>query len=127
MITRTVAVTMPPSTPVPMAFWAPAPAPVATASGSTPKPKASEVMMIGRKRSLAPSRVASISPIPCSTPALANWTIRMAFFVVRPSVASRPIWKYTSLGSPRRLDAMTPPITPRGRTSRTEMGMGQLS
>ena len=25
MITRTVAVTMPPSTPVPMAFWAPAP------------------------------------------------------------------------------------------------------
>src|SRR3546814_93589 len=58
-IARTVAEIIPPSTPVPMAFWLAALAPVAIASGSTPKLKASEVMMIGRKRSRAASMVAS--------------------------------------------------------------------
>ena len=41
---QNVAVTIPPSTPVPMAFCAPAPAPVVRARGRTPKPKASEVI-----------------------------------------------------------------------------------
>jgi len=118
---------MPPSTLVPMAFCAPAPAPVVVASGSTPKPKASDVIMMGRKRSFAPSRVASKSPMPFSRPPLANWTIRMAFFVVSPSVVSSPIWKYTSLARPRKLDAMIPPMTPSGKTSRMAMGIAQLS
>ena len=39
---------MPPITPVPMAFWLPEPAPLAMASGSTPRMKASEVIRIGR-------------------------------------------------------------------------------
>ena len=93
MVTRKVEVTTPPSTAVPMAFCAPAPAPLANAIGITPNPKASEVMTMGRSLSFAASRVASISPIPSSTRALANWTIRMAFLVVRPRVVKSPIWK----------------------------------
>ena len=119
--------TTPPSTPIPMAFCAPAPAPLASASGSTPKPNASDVMRIGRSLSFAASSVAGISSIPSSTRALANCTIRMAFFVVRPSVVNMPIWKYTSLGRPIRPDAITPPIAPRGSANRIEMGTGQLS
>ncbi len=126
-MTRKVEVTTPPSTLVPIAFCAPAPAPVAMASGSTPKPNASEVIRIGRSRSLAASSVASSTRMPSSIRCLANCTMRMAFFVVSPSVVSRPIWKYTSLGRPRMDEAMTPPITPNGRASRTEIGMVQLS
>jgi len=40
-------------------------------------------------------------------PALANWTIRMAFLVVNPGF-KRPIWKIDVVASPRWLEAMTP-------------------
>ena len=60
----TVAEIMPPSTPVPIAFWLPEPAPVLVASGSTPRPKASEVIRIGRKRIFAADKVASNRPSP---------------------------------------------------------------
>ena len=46
---------MPPMTPVPVEWRAPAPAPVEIASGSTPRMNASEVIRIGRKRSRAAS------------------------------------------------------------------------
>ena len=52
---RKVAASIPPMTPVPTEWRAPAPAPVENASGSTPRMKASEVMRIGRKRSRAAS------------------------------------------------------------------------
>ena len=76
-----------------MAICAPAPAPDAIARGRTPKPKASEVMTMGRSRVLAASIVASIRFIPFSRFCTANWTIRMAFLVVRPRTVRRPIWK----------------------------------
>ena len=50
---------MPPIMPVPMAWRLPAPAPVEMASGKTPKVNASEVITIGRKRSLAALTAAS--------------------------------------------------------------------
>ena len=50
-------------------------------------------LAIGRSRTLAPSRVASVKRMPSSTRARANWTIRMAFLVVSPMVVSSPIWK----------------------------------
>ena len=84
---------MPPSTPVPIARCAPEPAPEAMASGSTPRPKASDVMMIGRRRSLTAAIVASISPAPFSRFSLANSTIRIAFLEVRPTVVSIATWK----------------------------------
>src|SRR5690606_7496989 len=93
---------MPPSTPVPMACCAPERAPVASASGVTPRPKASEVMRIGRRRSRTALMVASISPLPSSRYCLANSTIRLAFFEVRPTVVSMATWKYTSRSMPRR-------------------------
>ncbi|MNP59626.1 hypothetical protein D3C76_1546330 [compost metagenome] len=46
--------------PVPIATRLLAPAPVATASGVTPAIKASEVMMIGRKRVWAARRAARV-------------------------------------------------------------------
>ena len=50
---------MPPITPVPIEWRLAEPAPVQIASGSTPRMKASDVMMIGRKRSRAASMAAS--------------------------------------------------------------------
>ena len=50
---------MPPNTPVPIDWRAPAPAPVALTSGNTPSTKASEVMMMGRSRNRAASMAAS--------------------------------------------------------------------
>ena len=47
---RKVATSMPPTTPVPIEWRLAAPAPLLRASGRTPKMKASEVMMMGRKR-----------------------------------------------------------------------------
>src|ERR1051325_11703971 len=76
---------------------APAPAPVEKASGITPRMKASEVMRIGRKRSLAASTAAAEADSPCSCFITAYSTIRMAFFAARPSSVTSPIWKYTSL------------------------------
>ena len=49
---QNVAAIMPAMTAVPMAFWLPEPAPVLMASGKTPRMNASEVMMMGRRRSL---------------------------------------------------------------------------
>jgi hypothetical protein len=60
----TVALIMPPITPVPMARWLAEPAPLASTSGSTPRMKASEVIRIGRKRRCAASSTASTGPCP---------------------------------------------------------------
>ena len=57
---------MPPITPMPMAFCAAEPAPVAMASGVTPRMKASDVMMIGRRRMRAACSAASIKPSPAA-------------------------------------------------------------
>lgn len=78
---------------MPMAFWAAEPAPVAIARGTTPRIKASDVMIIGRRRSRAASSVASKSPMPLSMRSLANSTIRIAFFAAKPIVVSKPTLK----------------------------------
>ena len=84
---------MPPITPVPIACRALAPAPLEIASGNTPMMKANEVIRIGRKRSLAASITASRSGLPCWRSAMANSTIRIAFFAARPITVIRPILK----------------------------------
>ena len=90
---RTVAVSMPPITPVPMSFWLAAPAPVEMARGVTPAMKASDVIRIGRRRRRAASLAASRGDLPARSAASANSTIRMAFLADRPMVVSRPTWK----------------------------------
>ena len=92
-IARIVADTMPPITPVPMSFWLPAPAPVAMANGKTPAMNASEVIRMGRRRSLAACIAASTGVAPRFSASSANCTIRMAFLADRPMVVSRPTWK----------------------------------
>ena len=59
-----VAASIPPTTPVPIERRAAAPAPVDTISGITPSTKASEVMMIGRKRRRAACSAASTGDLP---------------------------------------------------------------
>jgi hypothetical protein len=88
-----VADSMPPITPVPMACWLPEPAPLEIARGRTPKMKASEVMMIGRRRMRTAFQGGVDQDMPFSYRSLANSTIRMAFLAARPMVVSRPTWK----------------------------------
>src|SRR2546427_10833430 len=60
-------------------------------NGADPKMKANEVIRMGRKRKRAPSRAASIRSRPFSNSALANSTIRIAFFAARPISTISPI------------------------------------
>ena len=61
MVEMKVAASIPPKTPVPMEWRAPAPAPVAMMSGTTPSTNAKDVIRIGRKRRPAASMAASRS------------------------------------------------------------------
>ena len=88
-----VAAIMPPITPVPTAMRLAAPAPLAITSGTMPRMKASEVMMIGRRRNLAASLTASSGFSPRSSSSIANSTIRMAFLAARPMMVIRPTLK----------------------------------
>ena len=81
---------MPPITAVPIARWLAEPAPLAIASGKVPRMKASEVMMIGRKRRCAASIAASIALFPASCASFANSMIRIAFFAERPMMVISP-------------------------------------
>ena len=118
---------MPPITPVPMARWLAAPAPLAMASGSTPSVKASEVMMIGRKRRCAAASADCKALLPWACKSLANSMIRMAFLADSPMMVMRPTWKYTSLDMPRPVMASSTPSTPSGTTRMTASGIDQLS
>jgi len=123
----TVALIMPPNTPVPIACCVSALAPVASISGTTPRAKASDVIRIGRRRRRAASTAASTSPRPCACSWRAYSTIRMAFFAERPMMVIMPTLKNTSFGMPRSITASTAPSRPSGTTSITETGMLQLS
>ena len=60
------AISMPANTAIPMLTRAAAPAPLATTSGTTPRMKANAVIMMGRKRSFAPSVAAVARLMPFS-------------------------------------------------------------
>src|SRR5215813_1943436 len=92
-----VATNIPKNTLVPITFCAPAPAPLAFISGTTPRIKANAVMRIGRKRRRAEVSADSSKDIPSTFFALANSTIRMAFFAASPISMTKPTWTYTLL------------------------------
>jgi len=75
-----VAASIPTITTVPRMRRASAPAPEAIQRGADPKMKANEVIRMGRRRRRAPSSAASIKSRPFANSALANSTIRIAFF-----------------------------------------------
>ena len=89
----TVAAIIPPITPVPTAIRLAAPAPLASTSGTMPIVKASEVMMIGRRRKRAAALTASMRERPRSSSSMANSTIRIAFFAASPMIVMRPTLK----------------------------------
>ena len=64
MVATKVAMIMPPNTPLPIDRRALAPAPLENTSATTPSTNASEVMMIGRKRSRAACSAASTGCMP---------------------------------------------------------------
>ena len=88
-----VAATIPPITPVPIECRLFADAPTAIAKGTQPKIKAKDVMIIGRKRSLAAESVASIIDCPDSRLSTANSKIKIAFLAASAINMVRPIWK----------------------------------
>ena len=92
-IARTVAVSIPPITAVPIAIRLLAPAPVAMASGNTPAMNARLVIRIGRRRMRAASSAASITRLPLRSACSANSIIRIAFLEASPIVVSSPICK----------------------------------
>src|SRR5436190_11963141 len=73
-IARKVAVSVPPTTARPIAFWLPAPGPLAIASGRTPKTNAKLVMRIGRSLSFAPATADSTQLAPAFIRSSANST-----------------------------------------------------
>ena len=87
-----LAASIPPMTHMPITRREIAPAPLARARGTQPRMKAKDVMRIGRRRSFAPVRAASITGRPLSYSILANSTMRIAFFAARPMSMTRPIW-----------------------------------
>ncbi len=88
-----VAAIMPPATPVPTAMRLAAPAPRATSSGTIPSTKASEVMIMGRRRNFTAAIVASKVLLPSASSSIANSTMRMAFLAARPMMVMRPTLK----------------------------------
>ena len=93
---RKVDTSIPPETAVPTEFRASRPAPLANTSGRTPRMNASEVIRIGRSRSLEASIAASTTPSPRARSCSANSTIRIAFLAASPMSTSRPTCAYTS-------------------------------
>ncbi|MNZ61047.1 hypothetical protein D3C78_791300 [compost metagenome] len=127
-VASTVAASIPPITPVPIEWRLAEPAPALIASGTQPRMNASEVITIGRKRSLDASSAASNGPMPFSSRIItANSMIRMAFFAARPIRVTRPTWKYTSLSSPRSQIARIAPNTAKGTAVTTASGRVQRS
>ena len=88
-----VALSMPPITPVPIEFWLAEPAPEASTSGSTPRMNASEVIRMGRNRRCAASSTASTALRPCACNSFANSMISTAFLADRPMIVIRPTLK----------------------------------
>ena len=82
---------IPPKTGVPTLRRASSDAPVAMTNGRSPRIKANDVIITGRKRSLAPSVAAPSNSTPCSRFSLANSTIRMPFLAASPISTTMPI------------------------------------
>ena len=94
-IASTVAATMPPTTPVPIAFWLPAPAPARDRQRQHAEDEGErghQDRAQAQARRLAPPPRSKLMPCVVHAPS-ANSTIRIAFFAARPIVVSRPTWK----------------------------------
>ena len=87
----------PPQIAIPSGRRSSEPVPVPSASGSAPKKAASVVIRIGRKRSMAASKIESSVLMPCSRSASsAKSIIRMAFFFTMPIKRKIPMTEITS-------------------------------
>ena len=87
---NTVPTTIPVTSTMPMLFRAAEPGPVASTRGKWPNTVAAEVMSTGRSRVSEASRIAASLACPSSCSRLANSTIRMPFFAIRPTRVISP-------------------------------------
>jgi hypothetical protein len=92
-----------------------------------PKMKASEVIMIGRKRSWAALIAASATLAPFVRWSRANSTTRMAFLAAMAIISTMPIWQYMSLANWRAIIPPTTPSRASGTARITAIGLVQLS
>jgi hypothetical protein len=122
-----VAPSIPPITPVPIEWRLFCEAPSAMASGTQPRMNASEVITIGRRRSVAAVSAASYGVLPSSRFSTANSKIRIAFFAASATSMVSPIWKYTSLFRPRSRIASSAPNRANGTAMSTPNGSDHFS
>ncbi|MNZ30715.1 hypothetical protein D3C78_479940 [compost metagenome] len=118
---------MPEKTATPMAERISAPAPLASTKGSTPMMKASEVIRMGRSRSLAASMAAASGDRPANSSSRANSTMRMAFLAESPTSTMSPIWVKTLLSPPKSQTPAMAESSPIGTMSKMASGSVRLS
>ena len=104
------------------------PAPVESARGTAPNSAASVVIMIGRKRSIAASRIASRGDRPRSRSAsIAKSIIMIAFFLTMPIRSTMPMMPMSDRSWPVRSSASSAPTPAEGRVDRIVTGWMALS
>ena len=98
------------------------------ASGMAPKSAAKVVIMIGRKRSCAASKIASsgrFAPLLCVS--IARSIMMMAFFLTMPISRITPIIAMMLSSLPKSISASSAPTPAEGSVERMVMGCTRLS
>src|SRR6266478_1784494 len=104
----------PPTTATPRGWRSSAPAPAPIAIGSVPKIAAKVVIMMGRKRSSAASRMACSALKPTRRRSSAKSTIMMAFFLTMPTSITMPIIAITDSSTLNSISVRMAPMPAQG-------------
>ena len=95
--------------------------------GSVPKIAANVVIMIGRKRNSAASRMACSALSPTRRRSSAKSTIMMAFFLTMPTSITMPIIAMTDISIPNSIRVRIAPMPADGRPEMMVIGWMKLS
>ena len=99
-----------------------APAPVPSAIGKVPKMAANVVIMIGRKRSSAASRIAASADSPTRRRSIAKSIIMIAFFFTMPTSITIPIIAMTDKSMLNSISTSSAPMPADGRPEMMVIG-----
>ena len=124
---RKVAVSMPPITPVPIACWLAEPAPLPIASGSTPRTNASDVIRIGRNRSLRRFHRRLAADLPCASQLARELDDQNRVLRRQPDRGQQADLEEHVVFQAAQRRRGSAPSTPSGTTMITENGIDQLS
>ena len=118
----------PPTIVIPRGWRSSEPVPVPKASGSAPKIAAMVVIMIGRKRKMQASKIASRVLLPSWRSACrAKSIIRMAFFLTMPMSRMMPMMEMTLRSMLKSMSASMAPTLAEGSVEMMVSGWTRLS